>query len=291
MPPEMDDDADVNAKSFEDLLGLLPPRPSPINLATATANDPDPDDDAPGGFCYTAGLEYRARSWMDFEVTPDEHRLIVQHQAARERQAKAETACAAARWAPPLPAPPPREPAPEDISPQGKLTPRQEEFARHYAAQPVATRAAALAGFAESNAGPYGSRLLKNPLVLERIAQLRAEHGLSYVLERDTMHDKLEAVFFEALGERNHAAAVAAIKLQATLADMFARPRRAEAADSSETNRPSGTSPHAARSSKPTGKPSRKPTKAKVEAKKAKVEAKKSQTRRRQKPIKAKRSQ
>src|SRR5262249_18518842 len=123
----------------------------------------------------------------------------------------------------PVRPPPPREPEPDEIPPQGRLTVRQEEFCRHYAAQPVGTRAAILAGYSEDNAAPYGSRLLKNPLVLDRIAKLREENQIEYVVERDTVHDKLEAVFFEALGERNHAAAVSALKLQATLAGMLTR--------------------------------------------------------------------
>ncbi len=89
-----------------------------------------------------------------------------------------------------------------------------------------------LAGYSEDSAAAYGSRLLKNPLVLDRIATLRREKDIHYVVEPDTVHDKLEAVFFEALGERNHAAAVAALRLQAALAGILPRaaPRDAEPA-------------------------------------------------------------
>src|SRR5262249_25131423 len=42
-----------------------------------------------------------------------------------------------------------------------KLLPRQEQFCRHYVTQPVATRAAVLAGYAERSAYNQGHRLLK----------------------------------------------------------------------------------------------------------------------------------
>ncbi len=158
----------------------------------------------------------------EMEVTEEEYRIVDQYEAARRRQAEAQV-LAEQRWKTFDPPPPPPEPEPEDIPPEGKLTGRQAEFCRHYVAQPVATRAAVLAGYSEESAASRGSRLLKNALVLERIAQLRAERSLHYVLERDTLHDKLEAVFFEALGERNHAAAISALRLQAGLAGLIFR--------------------------------------------------------------------
>jgi hypothetical protein len=165
----------------------------------------------------------------DFAVAEHHHRIVGEYGDALERQADAEEACANARWLRP-PAPPPRPPEPEDVPPGGNLTPRQEEFCKHYALQPIAVRAAVLAGYAESNADSYGTRLLKNPLVLDRIAVLRAEKGIRYTLERDTMHDKLEAVFFDALGERKHASAVAALRLQALLGGIALRADPARAA-------------------------------------------------------------
>ncbi len=93
----------------------------------------------------------------------------------------------------------------------------------------MATRAAVLAGYEEDKAASQGSRLLKNPLVLTRIAALRAERNLRHVLDADAIQDKLEAVFFEALGDRDHSAAVSALRLQAGLARLPTRP--APAAD------------------------------------------------------------
>jgi phage terminase small subunit len=160
-----------------------------------------------------------------YECSEEKYRIVCQYDAAKRRQGDAEDACMQARgWAyPEEELAEEDEPAPEAIPPAGKLTARQVLFCEHYAAQPVAARAAVLAGYADGNATNHGSRLLKNPLVLARIAELRAEKKLSYVLEADTLHDKLEAVFFEAIGDRNHAAAVSALRLQAGLARLPTR--------------------------------------------------------------------
>jgi phage terminase small subunit len=159
----------------------------------------------------------------------EQYRIITQYDEAKRRQEEAEIACATERdfdW------PEPEldeedEPAPEALPPEGKLTARQALFCENFATQPVATRAAVLAGYAAENAANQGHRLLKNPLILDRIAALRAERKLRYVVETDTVHDKLEAVFFDALGNGHHAAAVAALRLQAGLARL---PTRAPAA-------------------------------------------------------------
>jgi phage terminase small subunit len=209
---------------------IYPNLPHPIRFATADPEGPMDDEEWPE--CrglYFVAFEHAPLSWQSGYTVPKEHhRIVEEYQAARARQAVAEEACAAARWDKGKakdPPPPPRapEPEPEAIPPEGKLTGRQEAFCRHYTEQPVGTRAAVLAGYSADNAAPYGSRLLKNPLVLDRIATLRQEQHIHYVVERDTVHDKLEAVFFEALGERNHAAAVAALRLQATIGGILGR--------------------------------------------------------------------
>lgn len=110
------------------------------------------------------------------------------------------------------------------------LLPRQEEFCRHYAAQPVATRAAVMAGYAERSAYNQGHRLLKQAEVLERIAALRAERDIRYAIQRDTMFDKLDGVFLNALGDRALAPAIAALRLQAQLAGLLGPRRRARGA-------------------------------------------------------------
>ena len=222
------------------LAELYPELPQPIPFAEACLAGPwlddDEEDERPPELRHVYYISVAIPKGdgsvsTHFAVTAHHHRIVDEYGAALERQFDAEQACAAARWEKP-PAPPPRAPEPEDIPPDGKLTPRQQAFCRHYAAQPVATRAAILAGFSEDNAAPYGSRLLNNPLVLERIAALRAEQSIRYVVERDTVHDKLEAVFFGALGESNHAAAVSALRLQAALAGLLGAAAKRKAKES-----------------------------------------------------------
>lgn len=242
------------------LAEIYPELPQPIPFAEACQQGPYLDDgeedDRPADerHLYYIAISLPNGSGSiskDFAVTEQHYRIVGEYGEALERQMDAESARAAARR-PKAPAPPPRAPEPEDVPPGGRLTGRQEEFCLHYAVQPIATRAAILAGYAESNADSYGPRLLKNPLVLERIAALRAQKGLRYMLERDTMHDKLEAVFFDALGERNHAAAVAALRLQAGLGGFALRadparavPRKAGKARARKAEKPgnAGVSP------------------------------------------------
>ena len=203
------------------------------------------------------------------EANETEYRIVDQYEAARRRQAEA-FALAERRWRKPAPPPPQPEPEPEPeaLPPGGKLTGRQEDFCRNYVAQPVAAHAAVLAGYGEDNARTQGSRLLKKPLVLARIAALRAERGLTYALDADTLQDKLEAVFFDALSSSNHGAAVSALRLQAGLARL---PLRAAARESESalvpraaaepgTGRPSRRS--ARKADKRGGKRRKKPTKA-----------------------------
>jgi len=160
-------------------------------------------------------------------VTEEQFRVAQQYVAARERLIAA------------LPdrynfRPPPAEPPIEALEPQDALTPRQELFCRHYAARPVATRAAMLAGYSTQSAASRGWKLLRHPLVLARLAELRAKENLRYRIEPDTVHDKLEAVFFEALESGSHAAAIAALKLQATLGGLLDKPRAAARAGEKE---------------------------------------------------------
>ncbi len=106
---------------------------------------------------------------------------------------------------------------PNDSDTLSKLLPRQEAFCRNYVVQPVATRAAVLAGYAARSAHNQGHRLLRCAEILERIEALRAERKLTYVLERDTMIDKLDGVFLDAFECGKHAPAIAAIRLQVEL--------------------------------------------------------------------------
>jgi len=177
-----------------------------------------------GSTIYYAMLPLNGGDACKDEVHEHEYRVIDQYEAARRRQADA-LCLAERRWKKPPP-----EPDPADLTPAETLSGRQEEFCRHYAAKPVAAHAALLAGYGEESARNQGARLLKNPLVLARIEALRAERGVHHTLEAGTLQDKIESVFVDALTANHHAAAVAALRLQAGLARLPTRPTTREEA-------------------------------------------------------------
>jgi phage terminase small subunit len=210
-------------------------------------------------------IYWATRDGGTYEVDEEEYRILDQYAAAKRRQAEA-LALAERRW---RKLPPPPDPA--DVAPAEALTPRQEDFCRHYAARPVAAHAALLAGYEEENARKHGSRLLKNPRILARIEALRAGRGGRHALEADTLQDKLESVFVDALTANHHAAAVAALRLQAGLARLLTRPvTRDEArsaspqADSAEARarRPETVSKSKRKADKSPARRRKKPTKA-----------------------------
>lgn len=79
-----------------------------------------------------------------------------------------------------------------------KLTDKQELFCREYLADLNATQAVIRAGYSPKNAGYCGSRLLDNPDVKNRIAELMGERNevlnitSDYVLRRLEEIDKLD---------------------------------------------------------------------------------------------------
>ncbi len=107
------------------------------------------------------------------------------------------------------------------------LTPRQEAFCRHYLTEPSGTRAAIKAGYSERGADVQASRLLGNARVLQKIAALRRTHAISYSLDRDTMLDKLEAFFEEAMKGESYSAALRALLAQAELGGLLDRRHKA----------------------------------------------------------------
>jgi len=190
-----------------------------IDLRTAEPDNAGIDEDTGEPYFTAYDPDDEAVVADSVDVTEEQYRVICQYSAARERRAAAEQWVEARRALPE----PPQEPEPDEIPAGGKLTARQEAFCQRYAAQPVATHAAALAGYAEASLRNQAYRLLRNPLVLDRVASIRAERNVRYVLEPDTLHDKLEALFFDAIADRNHTAAIAALRLQAGLGGLLTR--------------------------------------------------------------------
>jgi hypothetical protein len=117
------------------------------------------------------------------------------------------------------PAPNPAPPEPEEQV-GAELTPRQLAFCERYVECPVATRAAREAGYSESTAATQASRLLKHPLVMRRVLELRRTRQLEAGFRRETLMDKFEAVFAEAIEGKDFYAAIQALTMQARLAGL-----------------------------------------------------------------------
>jgi hypothetical protein len=121
-----------------------------------------------------------------------------------------------ARFAEPPPANP-EPPEPEEHV-GAELTQRQLAFCDFYVERPVAAIAARAAGYAEATAAKQASRLLKHPLVIRRILELRRKRHLEQACRRETLIDKLELVFAQAIERNEFYAAVQALTMQARLA-------------------------------------------------------------------------
>jgi hypothetical protein len=116
------------------------------------------------------------------------------------------------------PVPPSPESAPAIETPGDVLSARQEAFCRAYVEQPVAGKAARLAGYSPATARQQASRLLKHPLVIRRIHDLRDVRGADYQVRRDTIIDQAEAVFEAAMEKGDYYAAMQALTMKARMA-------------------------------------------------------------------------
>ena len=116
-------------------------------------------------------------------------------------------------------APPANPDLPEPEETVGEeLTARQLAFCERYVESPIATRAAVRAGYSEKTASQQASRLLKHPRVMRRILDLRRKRHLEQAYRRETLMDKLEVVFAEAIERREFYAAIQALTMQARMA-------------------------------------------------------------------------
>jgi hypothetical protein len=116
------------------------------------------------------------------------------------------------------PVPPPPESSPEIETPGEVLTERQEAFCRAYLECPVARKAAVSAGYSPMSARNQANRLLKHPLVIRRLHELRHVRGQDHQVRRDTIIDQAEAVFEAAMEKSDFYAAMQALTMKARLA-------------------------------------------------------------------------
>ena len=116
----------------------------------------------------------------------------------------------------PIPPPPDREPSLE--TPGEALNERQEAFCRAYVELPVGVKAARAAGYETAAARRQANRLLKHPLVIRRIYELRDVRGRDHQVRRDTIIDQAEAVFEASMEKGEFYAAMQALTMKARLA-------------------------------------------------------------------------
>ena len=136
-------------------------------------------------------------------------------------------------WASPesmegAPAPRPCDFAPPDPgSLDGPLNRRQERFCYAFVQTANAAEAAEDAGYSWRARRQQGWRLLRDPRIRDRIAEIQAELAREKCHARDALLGKLEMVYLKAIESGNLPAAARAVALQAKLAGIDAAPARA----------------------------------------------------------------
>jgi len=98
-----------------------------------------------------------------------------------------------------------------------KLTHRQEKFCRAFVDYGSARTAGLAAGYAPGGATRHGYRLLRQPRIRARIAEVHAEMAEDACRDTAVLLGKLETVYRRALDDHNFHAAARAVDLQARL--------------------------------------------------------------------------
>jgi phage terminase small subunit len=99
-----------------------------------------------------------------------------------------------------------------------KLTARKEQFCQRFVECANAAGAARSAGYSQRSARNTAYRLMRDPRVVERIAELHAETARAHCNGLEILLSKLEAVYRRAFEDHQYAVATRAIELQAKLA-------------------------------------------------------------------------
>jgi hypothetical protein len=98
------------------------------------------------------------------------------------------------------------------------LTPRQEAFARHYAASGNGAAAARAAGYAADSAKQAAHDLVRHPAVRDRVAALEDAHGRTLRGEVAVLLDRLDTAIDLAVRAGDHRAILDIVRLQAQVA-------------------------------------------------------------------------
>jgi phage terminase small subunit len=97
------------------------------------------------------------------------------------------------------------------------LIPRQERFCRRFVEYANATVAAKGAGYAPRYARNAGYRLLRQPRIVQRIAEIQVELAQDNCRDLDVLLGKLETVYRRAVDGHQFSVAARVVELQAKL--------------------------------------------------------------------------
>ncbi len=113
--------------------------------------------------------------------------------------------------------------APDVAAPgQKSLRPRHEAFCQHFVLLGNATDAAARAGYASESARNQGYRLMRQPAIQARVAEIRSGLASVYCLDAGVLLGKLEAVYQRAVANLDFHAAARSVEIQARIAGHLA---------------------------------------------------------------------
>lgn len=106
-----------------------------------------------------------------------------------------------------------------------RIDSRQERFCRQFVETANAVAAARAAGYTSRSLRATGYRLLRNPRISERIAELQRETAQAQCQSIEILLAKLESIFRQACEDHQYHVATRAVELQAKLAGLTrARP-------------------------------------------------------------------
>lgn len=116
------------------------------------------------------------------------------------------------------------------------LNHRQERFCRLFVECANAAQAARGAGYRSEHARNTGHRLLKQPRIMQRIAELQSLVADGQCRNVDVLLNKLEAVYRRAIDDHQLSAATRAVELQARLGGVSSPGRALKAAKQAKTD-------------------------------------------------------
>ena len=103
--------------------------------------------------------------------------------------------------------------------PPKPLRPRHEAFCQHFVLGGNATYAARAAKYSPQSSKNQGYRLMRQPRIRARVADIRRELARDYALDAEVLLGKLETLYQRANEDHHFHAAVRAVEAQARISD------------------------------------------------------------------------